>query len=988
MNRYISLMVAASAALSMGMSMSSRGAEPDKPAGAQASEAPAASEPAALEAITVTGSLLPTTPDQVAVSVISLDARQMEQNGISTNPLEILRKAIPSFAGRSNAGTSNANNDNQRTAGGSQLQLRNLPTLILVNGRRVANSGVGGINGKNFVDVNQIPAAAIDHIEVLTDGASSIYGSDAIGGVVNFILKSDYDGIKAGGRYGGATGDYKERSAYATGGMDAGGIKFTGTASWSKTSPLFQDAREFTSPLYNKTSSIPGVVAFGGSNPGAILAPGVNTPSAMNPTGTGATATSVNQLIANGTYVPTTPGAIAQGFDVSKYQTLLLGQELQSLVFTADSKLFGTGIGVFGDLMLSRSKSFTQWLPVPAPNLTVPAGAPYDPLTTSFTGVTFDDLSRTKSFDNKVDAVRATIGLRGDIVESWTWETGFVYSQSELDQRQSNLLYKPNIPLAIAGGFDAAGNPVAGGAYSSVYSRYSLTGPRVIQPALDPFARGAAVNEAALANVYGTEAIRAKSELTSLDGRVTGSVFDLPAGTVALAVGASVRRETLSGGADANGRVTDPITGSVTGNAQQWLGGTYADPFKRHRDIEALFAETRAPITRSSMGIPGFAELDLIAAVRGEKYSDAGRSTVPKYGFRWQPFDKQVTVHGDYSKSFSAPSLYAEYGPTDSRQVGAGVIQGVFGSNYTGLPFNGEDGNNPKLQPATSTSRSIGILIQPNAVEGLKIAADFSSISLQGFAGGIGFNTILASINALGSASPYFNNLAIDNFVGGAGASQPFANPGALKAFLTNAVTGKGDPTQANRLYVIDQFRNLATLTEHAYSINASYVIPTERDGTFTLSTVGAIFTDFNFQALPGTAYIQYAGTTNNAGGSGGFGGTLPKYRFFTTLDWTYHDVDLTVSNTYVSSTVDTGVNGTSMPTIPVSSYVTWDARAAYDWHFGGKDSRFMTFALGVNNIADRMPPLAPRAFLDNNADVSTFSPIGRLIYGTVSITF
>jgi len=80
---------------------------------------------------------------QVAVSVISLDAKQLEQNGVSTNALEILRKAIPSFAGRSNAGTSNANNDNQRTAGGSQLQLRNLPTLILVNGRRVANSGVG-----------------------------------------------------------------------------------------------------------------------------------------------------------------------------------------------------------------------------------------------------------------------------------------------------------------------------------------------------------------------------------------------------------------------------------------------------------------------------------------------------------------------------------------------------------------------------------------------------------------------------------------------------------------------------------------------------------------------------------------------------------------------------------------------------------------------------------------------------------------------------
>src|SRR5258708_35648708 len=139
MHRYISLMVAASAALSMGMSMSSRGAEPDKPGGAQASDAPAAAEPTALEAITVTGSLLPTTPDQVAGSVITLDARQMERNGIATNPLEILRKSIPSFAGRSNARTSNATNHNQRTAGGSQLPLPNLPTLTLVNSRRVRN---------------------------------------------------------------------------------------------------------------------------------------------------------------------------------------------------------------------------------------------------------------------------------------------------------------------------------------------------------------------------------------------------------------------------------------------------------------------------------------------------------------------------------------------------------------------------------------------------------------------------------------------------------------------------------------------------------------------------------------------------------------------------------------------------------------------------------------------------------------------------------
>src|SRR5438132_4581007 len=122
------------------------------------SDTAAATEPEqaqGLAEVVVTGSLLPTTPDQVAVPIITLDAKTMEQNGVTTNALEILRKSVPAFAGRSNAGTSNANNDNQRTGGGSQLQLRNLPTLVLINGRRVAIHAIAGTNGKNFVDVNR-----------------------------------------------------------------------------------------------------------------------------------------------------------------------------------------------------------------------------------------------------------------------------------------------------------------------------------------------------------------------------------------------------------------------------------------------------------------------------------------------------------------------------------------------------------------------------------------------------------------------------------------------------------------------------------------------------------------------------------------------------------------------------------------------------------------------------------------------------------------
>jgi iron complex outermembrane receptor protein len=946
-----------------------------------------ADEPAAAAApdnqglveIIVTGSNLPTTPDAVAVPVLTVDAEQMAHVGVSANALEILRKAIPAFAGRSNAGNSNANNNNQNTAGGSQVQLRNLPTLILINGRRVANAGIGGLNGKNFVDVNQIPAAAIDHIEVLSDGASSIYGSDAIGGVVNFILKSDSHGVTVGGRDGTATGGYNERSVYVSGGTKLGTVNITATGSVSRTDPLFQDSRSFTSPLYGKTSAIPGVVAGGND----ILANGVNSPSEKNSVGASATAGSIASLVSNGTYLPTTPGAISAGFDVSPYQTLLLKQAQDSFVASLSSELMGKSLQVFADVLVSHTQSNTHWLPVASTGNTVPVNAPFNPLTTAFPGVTFAYLPYTHQFFDDAHALRVTAGLRGELGSIWSWESAVVYSDSDLSQRQGNVIYKPNIASAIAGGFDAQGNAIVGGGYSMVHRDYSLSGPMVLQPALDPFARAAGVKPAALANLFGSEFLNGSSRLMSFDAKLVGNVYQLPAGDLSIAAGGSVRNERLSGHADANGRVTDPVTGLTNGQDQEWLGGTYADPFSKSRTISALFVEFRAPITSASWSVPGIRAFDLIGAGRRENYSDAGSSTVPKIGFRWQPFDKQLTVRGNYSRSFSAPPLYSEYGPTDTRQVGAAVIQGVFGANYAGMPFNGEDGNNPALKPAKSTSKTIGVVFKPEFARGLNVAADYSNIQLTGFAGGLGFNNILTSINTLGAASPYFGSLAVGSFPGSAGATQPFTNPGDLLRYITNPATGKGDPSKANNLYLVDYFRNLATLIEHSFTASADYTVSSDRLGTVTLGTTGAIFKTFSFQAIPGQAFIEYAGHSNN---TGVFGGTLPKYRFYSTVNWNFRDWDVTVGNTYIASTTDTGANGTSKPEIPVSSYTTWDLRAAYDWH--SEQIKHVRVAIGVNNLRDRMPPLAPRAYLDNNADVATFSPIGRLVYGTLAVEF
>jgi iron complex outermembrane receptor protein len=953
--------------------------KPDTSAGTnpKADQPDKSAKPATLATVVVTGSNLPVAPDEVMVPVTSVDNDEIKGAGVNSNALDLLRKVVPSFAGRSNTGTSNANNNNQNTAGGSQLQLRNLDTLVLVDGLRVATSGINGIGGKNFVDVNQIPISAIDHIEVLTDGASAIYGSDAIGGVVNIILKKDYQGAEVGVRYGAASGNYREKSGYFVAGTTLHGIHITLTGSEAKTDPLYQDTRSFTSPLYGRISNIPGTIGANGRFPGAMLAPGLSSPAQDNPTGTLATAPNINSLIANGTYLATTPTAVADGFDVSRYQTLLERQDQKGLSLNLSADLLDDNkLTAFGNILYSRTKSFTQWLPIRT-TVSLPAGSPYNPLTTTFNQAVFGYLPKPQQFINTAEGFRIVAGLRGDITHNWNWEATLDHSDNTLEQDQFNLIYAPNLARAIAGGYDAQGNVVAGGAYSRVQTGFSNAGSFVIQPALNPLAVASGINPASLANLYGTEAIHAESKLDAFDAKLVGKPFELPAGKVGFAVGVEMRRESLSAYTDPNGRNTGPT-------AHDWIGGTAADPFSRGRDIDSAYSEVRVPITSPGWSAPGFHDFDLIAAARYEHYSDAGNSLVPKFGFRWQPFDNQITLRGSFSRAYTAPTLYAMYGPTDTRLVGSGVIQSVFG--LPGLGFNGEDGNNPRLKPSTAVTRSMGITFTPQALPGLTASLDYSSVDQRGYPGGIGFTNILQSVNQLGAASPFASNLALGNFPGQPGATA-FTAPGQVEAYLRSG----GDPLN---LYAIDRFTNLGGLHVRSANMTAEYYFVSDHAGTFTFSTNGAMFFKYQFQALPGQQYYNYAGFATNGGT--GVQGTIPRFSFYTTADWQYGNWDLTVGNNYISAVTDIGPGGivyaqsTTLKRLPVSSYLTWDLRLAYSVdHSASHDIiKGWSVALGINNIANRMPPLAPQAFTDNNADVATYSPIGRLIYGTASIKF
>lgn len=954
-------------------------------AGAQVANPASGQAPSQLSSqlteVVVTGTLIPTKPDSVAVPVTSLDASTLAATGVSDDMLSTLEKAIPAFAGRSNAGASNAQNHNQFTGGGSQIELRNLPTLVLVNGQRLALDGVAGLSGsKNFVDVSQIPAAALQRVDVLTDGASSLYGSDAVGGVVNFILKHDYHGVTAGTHYGSADGGYRDRSVFLTAGGDIGPFNITATVSYAKTTPLWLNTRPATGENYGVTpgNAVPGTVAGGAYS----LAPGLIAPP--GPTGTAATAGSYAQL--PGVYNASSASQISQQFDYGRYAMLLQQEEHRNFVVNITSRpLFGGSTEAFGDAIVSQNKvQSTAWQTAGQPFsnavVSVPAGSPYDPLT-SATTATFADLERPKGVFDTTDAYQFSAGLKGHITRSWTWQTSVDYSDSKLSEDDTNLIYKPNLAAAVAGGYNSAGVATPGGAYSEVYGGFSTGNAMTLVPALDPFA--VTGNPAAtLAELFGTEMLHGDSKLYSWDAHAVGNVWRLPAGEVSVAAGVSWRREQVSGYADPNGRNTDPTTGLTNGNDQNWANGLYTDPFSHGRDDTAVYAETRVPVFSSRMAIPGLDQLELTAAGRFEHYSDAGSGTDPKFGFRWAPFDNQFAVSGNYTKSFVAPPLFQAYGPYDTRQAAGRIAAGVFGQPALGgYNFNAEDGNNPGLKPAVAVSRTIGFVFRPKRVSGLVVNADFSSINLYGFAGGIGFNNIFKSVNALGAASPFFRNLGEGNFVN-FGGTDPFTSPGALASYLA------ANPANVTNLYLEDRFTNLAVLRERSWTLGVLYLLPFDRYGTWTLATNAMSFDSYKFSDGVGDPAIQYAGNASNVGV---FAGTLPKYRFYSTIDWAYRNLDITLANTYISSVTDAEQGGTGPIFTPVPHYSSFDIRGAYTWRFGGVGSgEQLVLAVGVDNLNDAAPPYFPHAFSNQFmlTDIGTYSPIGRMVYGDLTVSF
>ncbi|HEY5068155.1 MAG TPA: TonB-dependent receptor plug domain-containing protein, partial [Candidatus Acidoferrum sp.] len=195
---------------------------------------------ATTERITVTGSLIPTAEEVTAAPLDTISTSDIAVSGGTADVLTILQKRNPDFVGGGNLGGSNANIASGSTQGGSIISLRGLPTLVLLEGRRIADSAAIAAGGFQFTDVSLFPTSLISRIEVLKDGASALYGSEAVGGVVNIFLKSDFNGVEVGARYGFTISSaVAERKAYAIAGVGNDTTHVTAGFQYYEIDPLF-----------------------------------------------------------------------------------------------------------------------------------------------------------------------------------------------------------------------------------------------------------------------------------------------------------------------------------------------------------------------------------------------------------------------------------------------------------------------------------------------------------------------------------------------------------------------------------------------------------------------------------------------------------------------------------------------------------------------------------------------------------------------------
>jgi len=733
--------------------------------------APGAAPSAEVERVVVTGSNIPTAEETGPNPVDTYRPQDIEKLGIR-NATD-LTTFIPQEAG----GTVNQNIANGGD-GTTQINLRGLlpkETLVLIDGKRFAPSALfGGYN------IDLIPFSMIDHLDILKDGASAVYGADAVAGVVNFFMIHKFRGLELGGTYGntnlGASNEMGEWEAWIKAGTGDDKTDIVVIADfYERLNGVFSRDRDISSNgnfrrfggFDARSGNFPGRVGgfrlipslfFG---PGGLPVPGVNTPlphSAPNQqtspfyTRPGAVPGIQNSLLGDGNYLffnfaaftPALPPADRQNFWGSftrdlcdKYLTVFtdfkvsrsfFDSSLAAVPFTPDPfKQPGTTLA-FSPTGISVP-IVNAFNPFTIANATIPNFFPDGSGLPVTTGVRFRGINDTGPRHEKFtyNDYLFDIGLRGemgwiaDFFKTWSWETGFRWARNEGTELSVGEASQPGLRQALLD-----------------------TDPAT---AFDPFLNFNAHNtRAARSAVYVNLHNTATYELPLYYATINGDLFNLPAGPVSFAVGGEYHGERWD---------REPDSLNVT---FQSIGSTDRQGARVNRDVWSIYEEVRVPFTSPTWNFPGFYSFEVDFAEREEWYSQNTQTVLvpfvpaahtrynaqkPKVSVRWQPLDPKyigaVTLRGSYTEAFHAPTVL-ELNPAGVQNFP--IVADPF-SSQTEPQIEERIAGNPFLHPEVAYEWTYGIVYSPKWIKGLTLSADWWHIDMRDIVTTLGAQTTI-----------------------------------------------------------------------------------------------------------------------------------------------------------------------------------------------------------------------------------------------------
>jgi iron complex outermembrane recepter protein len=614
-----------------------------------------------VEKIEVTGSNIKRTEVETASPVQIITREDIERTGKQS-----IQEVLRGITG-DNQGSIPTAFTGGFAAGSSAISLRGLgvnSTLVLVNGRRMATYGLADDGSRSFVDLNTIPLEAVDRVEILKDGASAIYGSDAVGGVVNIILRKNYTGAAAGGSIGANyKGDGTATRAFGSlgfGNPDTDRYNVFVTIEGSKEKAIKQegyptylgtsDLRQFGFFDNRQGSYAAGLGSFAdGSGPawssttpyGTVRRPGGTQSNRINLT----PCPEVNPLTGVCTFSLMPYHEIQpdiERLNVFGRGTLQLGSTLQAYLeagyFRSKTKATGTPGGVNDGGVFNPADPAN---PLITHTTTLPANHPDNPTGINRTISLMTPLGgRNGQQENEL--TRFVAGISGSAM-NWDFDVGAAYIRSELTDTNTGYVRYSVLQNALNNGTYRINNPTATG-------------------------------EALLAAISPTLVREPTSSVSLVDFKATRELFNLAGGPLGLAIGAEYRKEKAD---------TPPLPYTDVSD----IVGLGYSAFKADRSVTAAYMEVNAPV---------FKQLELSAAVRTDRYSDYGRSTTPKFGFKFTP-TRQFLLRGTYAEAFRAP------GPTESGNSSS------LGFTNIALVSIGD----PSVKPEKSKSYTLGLLFEP-----------------------------------------------------------------------------------------------------------------------------------------------------------------------------------------------------------------------------------------------------------------------------------